>query len=120
MATADGRSADSPPQPSGNGHSSCPRRTPASRILARRSDQTLRGHSRTRVPGNVFLWQWSQLWFNNLKMRYYPHQLSFLIDNPLRRLLISPSQFADRLSLNESSRVLEIGPGSGYFSVEIA
>jgi len=53
-------------------------------------------------------------------IRYYPHQLSFLLDNPIRRLLISPGQFADRLSLTESSRVLEIGPGSGYFSREIA
>lgn len=53
-------------------------------------------------------------------MNYFPHQLSFLIDNPIRRLLINPSQFADRLALIDSSRVLEIGPGSGYFSVEIA
>lgn len=53
-------------------------------------------------------------------MQYYPHQLAFLLGNPLRRLLISPRQFADRLSLTASSRVLEVGPGSGYFSVEIA
>jgi ubiquinone/menaquinone biosynthesis C-methylase UbiE len=51
---------------------------------------------------------------------FFPHQLSWLIDNPLRRLIISPTQFADRLPLGDSSRVLEIGPGSGYFSVEIA
>jgi arsenite methyltransferase len=53
-------------------------------------------------------------------IRYYPHQFSFLLDNPIRRLLISPGRFADRLSLHESSRVLEIGPGAGYFSREIA
>jgi SAM-dependent methyltransferase len=51
---------------------------------------------------------------------YYPHQLSWLIDNPLRRLVIGPRQFANRLRLTPSSRVLEIGPGSGYFSVELA
>lgn len=51
---------------------------------------------------------------------YYPHQLSFLIDNPLRRLLISPEQIAERLGLAEDSRVLEVGPGSGFFSVELA
>ena len=51
---------------------------------------------------------------------YYPHQLSWLIDNPLRRLVIGPRQFANRLPLTPSSRVLEIGPGSGYFSVELA
>jgi ubiquinone/menaquinone biosynthesis C-methylase UbiE len=50
----------------------------------------------------------------------FPHQMSFLIDNPIRRLLITPEAFADRLPLTPSSRVLEVGPGSGYFSVEIA
>ncbi len=51
---------------------------------------------------------------------YFPHQLAFLIDNPIRRLLITPETLADRLPLTPSSRVLEVGPGSGYFSVEIA
>lgn len=51
---------------------------------------------------------------------YFPHQLSWLIDNPVRRLIIGPTQFADRLGLTPSSRVLEIGPGSGYFSAELA
>lgn len=50
----------------------------------------------------------------------YPHELSFLIDNPLRRLLITPEQIAERLEVGDDSRVLEIGPGSGYFSVELA
>ena len=50
----------------------------------------------------------------------FPHQLSFVIDNPIRRLLIAPETLADRLALTASSRVLEVGPGSGYFSVEIA
>ncbi len=51
---------------------------------------------------------------------YFPHHLSFLIHNPLRRLLITPEGLAERLPLNADSRVLEVGPGSGYFSVEIA
>lgn len=51
---------------------------------------------------------------------YFPHQLSWLIDNPLRRLLLTPSQFAMRLPLIKSSSVLEVGAGSGYFSPEIA
>ena len=50
----------------------------------------------------------------------YPHQLSWLIDNPLRRLIISPATLADRLPLATTSRLLEVGPGSGYFSVELA
>ena len=51
---------------------------------------------------------------------YYPHQLAFLIDNPLRRLLITPEEIARRLDVGAHSRVLEIGPGSGFFSVELA
>lgn len=50
----------------------------------------------------------------------FPHQLSWLIDNPFRRLLISPRTFAERLPVSESSCLLEVGPGSGYFSVELA
>jgi ubiquinone/menaquinone biosynthesis C-methylase UbiE len=53
-------------------------------------------------------------------MRYFPHQLSFLIDNPLRALLISPVALAGRLQLRPGARVLEIGPGSGFFSLELA
>jgi ubiquinone/menaquinone biosynthesis C-methylase UbiE len=50
----------------------------------------------------------------------YPHQLAFLIDNPLRRLLISPERLADHLALADDARVLELGPGSGFFSVTLA
>ncbi len=50
----------------------------------------------------------------------FPHQLSFILDFPLRRLILSPEELANRLHLREDSRVLEIGPGSGYFSVEVA
>jgi len=49
-----------------------------------------------------------------------PYQLSFILDSPFRRLILSPQRLADRLHLEEDSRVLEIGPGSGYFSVEVA
>ena len=50
----------------------------------------------------------------------FPHQFSWLIDNVARRLIISPQAIADRLSLSPSSRVLEIGPGSGFFSSEVS
>lgn len=51
---------------------------------------------------------------------YFPHQLSWLLNNPLRRLFIHPAAFADRLPLQDESRVLEVGPGSGFFSAELA
>jgi len=50
----------------------------------------------------------------------YPCHLSFILDSPLRKLILSPQKLADRLHLKENSRVLEMGPGSGYFSVEVA
>jgi ubiquinone/menaquinone biosynthesis C-methylase UbiE len=46
--------------------------------------------------------------------------MSFILELPLRRLLITPSQLADRLHLQKDSRVLEVGCGSGVFSVEVA
>ncbi|MHA1833521.1 MAG: methyltransferase domain-containing protein [Candidatus Baldrarchaeia archaeon] len=50
----------------------------------------------------------------------YPSQISFWLDFPLRRLILSPQKLADRLHLKENFNVLEIGPSPGYFSVEVA
>ncbi|NPV87649.1 MAG: methyltransferase domain-containing protein [Anaerolineae bacterium] len=50
----------------------------------------------------------------------YPHELAFLLDTPLRHLMISPRQLADRLHLSPYFNVLEIGPGPGFFSLEVA
>ena len=38
----------------------------------------------------------------------------------MRKFILSPRKLADRLHLKEDSQVLEIGPGPGYFSVEVA
>jgi ubiquinone/menaquinone biosynthesis C-methylase UbiE len=51
---------------------------------------------------------------------HFPHQLWFIMDNPLRRLLVHPRQLIDRLELSGSEDVLEVGPGPGLFSVELA
>ncbi len=50
----------------------------------------------------------------------YPSFLSFWLDFPLRKLIISPKTIAERLYLKENHKVLEIGPGPGFFSGEIA
>lgn len=50
----------------------------------------------------------------------FPHQASFVLDNPLRRWLADPARPVDGLELTGSERVLELGPGPGFFSVEIA
>ncbi len=54
------------------------------------------------------------------KQGIFPHQLSSLLNSALRRLILSPKKLADRLHLSADARVLEVGPGPGYFSVEVA
>ena len=55
-----------------------------------------------------------------VRIRYFPHWLSPLLDNPLRGLLISPRTLVERLALRPDARVLELGAGSGFFSVTLA
>ena len=50
----------------------------------------------------------------------FPAWASLLLESPLRKLIKSPSKVADRLALQETDQVLEIGAGSGYYSVEVA
>lgn len=50
----------------------------------------------------------------------FPHELWFLLEVPGRRFVQPPERLADRLQLSPTSRVLEIGPGSGFFSVALA
>jgi predicted O-methyltransferase YrrM len=50
----------------------------------------------------------------------FPHQAAFLINNPIRRALLKPARIVDKLGLAGSEHVLELGPGPGFFSVEIA
>jgi len=50
----------------------------------------------------------------------YPHQIAFLLDNPVRRMLANPGDAIAAIGLDGHERVLELGPGPGFFSVEIA
>jgi len=50
----------------------------------------------------------------------FPHQMAFILDNRLRRLWVNPDEVIDSLALTGSEQVLELGPGPGFFSVEIA
>jgi ubiquinone/menaquinone biosynthesis C-methylase UbiE len=50
----------------------------------------------------------------------FPPWLTWLLDNPLRALLLAPTTFCDRVPIRPTDRILEIGPGSGFFSVELA
>lgn len=64
--------------------------------------------------------RWRDIWRRFSGRGVYPHELAFLLESPLRDLILSPHQLADRLHLSSDSSVLEIGPGPGFFSVEVA
>lgn len=72
-----------------------------------------------RVQG-TFDGLWSWLGHLTGRQPFFPHQMAFILESPLRSLLVTPSQLADRLHLTESATVLEVGCGSGVFSVEVA
>lgn len=50
----------------------------------------------------------------------FPHQLAWMLDLPGRHLIMSAETVAGRLPVKPDARVLEMGPGSGYYSVEVA
>ncbi|MEU6558790.1 class I SAM-dependent methyltransferase [Nocardia nova] len=50
----------------------------------------------------------------------YPHQAAFLLDNPVRRALADPAGSVGRLGLTGGEHVVELGPGNGVYSVEVA
>jgi ubiquinone/menaquinone biosynthesis C-methylase UbiE len=50
----------------------------------------------------------------------FPHQAAFMLDNPVRRAVFKPAGVVDGIGLNGSEHVLELGPGPGFYSVEIA
>ncbi|WP_424740332.1 class I SAM-dependent methyltransferase [Mycobacterium sp.] len=50
----------------------------------------------------------------------FPHQATFILDNPIRRAWMKPARIIDGLALTGSEHVLELWPGPAFFSVEIA
>lgn len=74
------------------------------------------------VSGNFLLMisKWKDIWVRFSGKGIYPHKLAFLLDTPIRKFIISPIELAEHLHLNDNSKVLEIGSGPGYFSIEIA
>jgi len=49
-----------------------------------------------------------------------PHTKARHLLNPLRNLILSPKSLVKRLDLGPDFKVLELGPGPGYFSPEVA
>lgn len=60
------------------------------------------------------------LWKRALGRGVFPHQLTWILDLPGRELIMSPTTVANRLPVRPDATVLEIGPGSGYYSVAVA
>lgn len=50
----------------------------------------------------------------------FPHEMSFILEWRWRNWLLSPLELAKRLPLKKDSAVLEIGAGSGFYSVAVA
>jgi ubiquinone/menaquinone biosynthesis C-methylase UbiE len=68
----------------------------------------------------VSLARWRDVWRRFSGRGAYPHELAFLLTIPLRRLIQPPRSLVGRLNLRGDSRVLEVGPGPGYFSADVA
>jgi tRNA A58 N-methylase Trm61 len=64
--------------------------------------------------------RWRDVWSRFIGRGTYPHEFAFLLLIPLRSLLLTPRKLVARLHLTETSRVLELGRGPGFFSVGVA
>ncbi|MCW8946465.1 MAG: methyltransferase domain-containing protein [Sedimenticola thiotaurini] len=50
----------------------------------------------------------------------FPPKYAFTLLIPFRNIFLSPRKLIQRLDLKEDHKVLEIGPGPGYFSTHVA
>lgn len=60
------------------------------------------------------------IWKNAFGRGVFPHQMAWFLDLPGRGVIMSPQTVAERLPVKPDAQVLEIGPGSGYYSVAVA
>ena len=61
-----------------------------------------------------------QIWRRAFGRGVFPHQMTWFLDLPGRGLIMSAQTVAGRLPVRPDARILEIGPGSGYYSVAAA
>jgi uncharacterized protein len=64
--------------------------------------------------------RWKDVWRRLSGRGVYPHELAVMLLFPLRRIVLSPAGLVRHLQLTRASRVLEIGPGPGFFSIDVA
>lgn len=60
------------------------------------------------------------IWGRAFGRGVFPHQMSWFLDLPGRGLIMSVKTVAGRLPVKPDDHVLEVGPGSGYYSVAVA
>jgi uncharacterized protein len=68
----------------------------------------------------VDLAKWKDVWSRFSGRGTYPHELAVVLLFPLRRIVLSPEKLVRHLHLTRTSRVLEVGPGPGFFSIAVA
>jgi len=64
--------------------------------------------------------KWKDVWRRLSGRGVYPHELAVMLLFPLRRVVLSPRRLIRHLHLARGSRVLEVGPGPGFFSIDVA
>ena len=64
--------------------------------------------------------KWTDVWRRFSGRGTYPHELAAILLFPLRRIVLSPEKLVRHLHLTRTSRVLEVGPGPGFFSIGVA
>lgn len=73
-----------------------------------------------KVVAAIIIWQILWRAVALLFPRPFPTRLSFVLNSRVRRALAGPTQLLPRLGLEKGYTVLEIGPGTGVFTVEAA
>ncbi|ETR69555.1 MAG: type 11 methyltransferase [Candidatus Magnetoglobus multicellularis str. Araruama] len=61
-----------------------------------------------------------RIWSRAFGRGIFPHQMAWVLDLPGRWIIMSANTVAERLPVKPNARILEIGPGSGYYSVQVA
>ena len=64
--------------------------------------------------------KWKDVWSRFSGRGTYPHELAVMLLFPLRRIVFSPETLVRHLHLTRTSHVLEVGPGPGFFSIDVA
>lgn len=68
----------------------------------------------------LLLSKWKDIWDRFSGNGIYPHELAFILDTRLRRFILTPEELIKNLNLSKQSKVLEIGSGPGYFSIDVS